>query len=119
VSVAISMPRSAWLAPGAPGFRNIHHFENYERIAICFDSDSFHNGVLFSGGLRFHGRKSISGAITPHSILTRILTKALLFFGSAGLSMEHNLSSSRSSIVRKIDDLTNIARTLLSTAVKS
>jgi hypothetical protein len=30
----------------------------------------------------------------------------------AGLSMEHNLSSSRPSIVRKIDDLMNIVRTL-------
>jgi hypothetical protein len=29
-----------------------------------------------------------------------------------GLSMEHNLSSSRPSIVRKIDDLMNIVRTL-------
>jgi hypothetical protein len=34
----------------------------------------------------------------------------LTFF--TGLSMEHNLSSSRSSIVRKIDDLMNIVRTL-------
>jgi TetR/AcrR family transcriptional regulator, copper-responsive repressor len=34
----------------------------------------------------------------------------LTFF--TGLSMEHNLSSSRSSIVRKIDDLMNIARKL-------
>ena len=33
----------------------------------------------------------------------------LTFF--TGLSMEHNLSSSRSSIVRKIDDLMNIVRT--------
>jgi AcrR family transcriptional regulator len=34
----------------------------------------------------------------------------LTFF--TGLSMEHNLSSSRPSIVRKIDDLMNIVRTL-------
>ena len=34
----------------------------------------------------------------------------LTFF--TGLSMEHNLSSSRSSIIRKIDDLMNIVRTL-------
>src|SRR5438132_6295270 len=34
----------------------------------------------------------------------------LTFF--SGLSMEHNLSSSRPSIVRKIDDLMNIVRTL-------
>ena len=34
----------------------------------------------------------------------------LTFF--TGLSMEHNLRSSRSSIVRKIDDLMNIVRTL-------
>jgi AcrR family transcriptional regulator len=34
----------------------------------------------------------------------------LTFF--TGLSMEHNLSSSRASIVRKIDDLMNIVRTL-------
>ena len=34
----------------------------------------------------------------------------LTFF--TGISMEHNLNSSRSSIVRKIDDLMNIVRTL-------
>ena len=34
----------------------------------------------------------------------------LTFF--TGLSMEHNLSSSRPSIVRKIDHLMNIVRTL-------
>jgi hypothetical protein len=34
----------------------------------------------------------------------------LTFF--TGLSMEHNLSSSPPSIVRKIDDLMNIVRTL-------
>jgi hypothetical protein len=34
----------------------------------------------------------------------------LTFF--TGLSMEHNLSSSRRSIVRKIDDLMSIVRTL-------
>jgi hypothetical protein len=34
----------------------------------------------------------------------------LTFF--TGLSMEHNLSSSRSSIVRKIDELMNIIQTL-------
>jgi hypothetical protein len=34
----------------------------------------------------------------------------LTFF--TGLSMEHNLKSSRASIVRKVDDLMNIVRTL-------
>jgi len=42
----------------------------------------------------------------PDSLAELVLT----FF--TGLSMEHNLSSSRSSIVRKIDDLMNILRTL-------
>jgi TetR/AcrR family transcriptional regulator, copper-responsive repressor len=37
---------------------------------------------------------------------------ALLLTFFTGLSMEHNLRSSRSSMVRKIDDLMNIVRTL-------
>ena len=55
------------------------------------------------------------------SILKRLIAKnieverpnaelVLTFF--TGLSMEHNLSWSRPSIVRKIDDLMNIVRTL-------
>jgi hypothetical protein len=34
-----------------PWFRKIYHFDNFERIAIGFDLDSFHKGVLFSEGL--------------------------------------------------------------------
>jgi hypothetical protein len=36
---------------GRPWIRNIDHLENFEGVAIGFDSDSFHNGVLFSEGL--------------------------------------------------------------------
>ena len=44
--------------------------------------------------------------MNPDSLAELVLT----FF--TGLSMEHNLSSSRRSIVRKIDDLMSILRTL-------
>jgi TetR/AcrR family transcriptional regulator, copper-responsive repressor len=44
--------------------------------------------------------------MNPESLAELVLT----FF--TGISMEHNLSSSRRSIVRKIDDLMSIARTL-------
>jgi AcrR family transcriptional regulator len=46
----------------------------------------------------------------PKMNADRLAELVLTFF--TGLSMEHNLSSSRSSIVRKIDDLMNIIRTL-------
>jgi hypothetical protein len=44
--------------------------------------------------------------VNADSVAELILT----FF--TGLSMEHNLSSSRASIVRKIEDLMNTIRTL-------
>ena len=41
-----------------PWLRNIYHFENFERVAIGFNLDSFHNGALFNEGLCL-GRNSI------------------------------------------------------------
>jgi TetR/AcrR family transcriptional regulator, copper-responsive repressor len=47
---------------------------------------------------------------SPRMTADALAELVLTFF--TGLSMEHNLNSSRPSILRKIDDLMNIVRTL-------
>ena len=55
--------------------------------------------------------KMCSTLAPPHLLFSAWCAELVLTFYT-GLSMEHNLSSCRPSIVRKIDDLMNVVRTL-------
>ena len=76
---------------------------------VYSDADRFFDLTYPTSGLKQLIAKNIE-VERPKMNADSLAELVLTFF--TGLSMEHNLSSNRRSIVRKIDDLMNIVRTL-------
>ena len=114
-----SLEKKGLLTAEPLGWNNIERFLKMGPCSIegqkgCFAVSSMREFAILPP-------EAVAIITRSRSILKRLIAKnieverpnaelVLTFF--TGLSMEHNLSSSRASIVRKIDDLMNIVRTL-------
>jgi AcrR family transcriptional regulator len=120
-----SLEKKGLLTTGPLGWNNIERFLKMGPCSMegqkgCFAVSSMREFPILPPealGIITRSRSKLKQLIAKNIEVERPKMNAgslaelvLTFF--TGLSMEHNLSSSRPSIVRKIDDLMNIVRTL-------
>jgi TetR/AcrR family transcriptional regulator, copper-responsive repressor len=120
-----SLEKKGLLTAEPLGWKNIERFLKMGPCSLegqkgCFAVSSMREFAILppdAVGIITRSRSKLKRLIAKNIEVERpkmnadLLAELVLTF-FAGISMEHNLSSSRPSILRKIDDLMNIVRTL-------